>query len=341
MSAGLAAAAEVLVRDYMAVKAGEDVIITADTDGDPAVPQAIMAAAQQADARAAVLLLPPLPFQGRLADPYVIRPLSGAVLAADVWIDLTFPYLAGSELYDEAMKTERVRYLLGGDMSAEGLTRLFGRVDLDQYYAVHKAFDEMINAAMGKTVRITDAADTDVQFKIGQRGIEKPRRGDKPGFYLVPGACTMFPEVESVQGRIRIGAVFHEYFTPLKEPMTLEVDGKIRAIHGGGNERIVADRALRRAAGGEYGYIIHFTHGIHPAARATGRSFIEDMRSVGNDAIGMGLPWWQPGGGENHPDGVLFMQTIDLDGQRIVEDGMIVGPKKLAKLAAGLAPIYG
>jgi len=61
---------------------------------------------------------------------------------------------------------------------------------------------------------------------------------------------------------------------------------------------------------------------------------------VGNDAIGMGLPWWEPGGGENHPDGVLFMQTIDLDGQRIVEDGIIVGPKKLAKLATNLTPIY-
>ena len=340
MSAGLATAAEVLVCDYMAVKPGEDVIITTDTAGDPAVPQAIMAAAQQADARASVLLLPPLPFQGRLADPYLTRPLRGAVLASDVWIDLTFPYLAGSELYDEAMKTERVRYLLGGDMSAEGLTRLFGRVDLDQYYAVHKVFDEMINDAIGKTVRITDNGSTDVSFKLGQRGLEKPRRGDKPGFYLVPGSCTMFPEVESVQGRIQIGAVFHEYFTTLSDPMTLEIDGKIKAIRGGGNERIVADRALRRAGGGEYGYIIHFTHGIHPAARATGRSFIEDMRSVGNDAIGMGLPWWEPGGGENHPDGVLFMQTIDLDGQRIVEDGIIVGPKKLAKLATNLTPIY-
>jgi hypothetical protein len=34
------------------------------------------------------------------------------------------------------------------------------------------------------------------------------------------------------------------------------------------------------------------------------------------------------------------MQTIDLDGQRIVEDGIIVGPKKLAKLATNLTPIY-
>jgi hypothetical protein len=341
MSVGLAVAADVLVRDYMAVRPGENMLITADTAGDAAVWQAILTAAQQADARVALLLLPQLPFQGRLADPYLTPPLSGAVLASDVWIDLTFPYLAGSELYDDAMKTNRVRYFLGGDMTADGLARLFGRVDLDNYYAVHKAFDALINSAIGQPMRITDRAGTDVEFKLGKRGFEKPRRGDKPGSYLVPGSCTMFPEVESVRGQIRVGSVFHEYYTALAEPMTLEIDGKIKALHGGGNERFVADRALRRAAGGEYGYIIHFTHGIHPAARVTGKSFIEDMRARGNNAIGMGLPWWEPGGGENHPDAILYMQSIELDGQQIVEDGAIVGPPALAKVADELEPFFG
>jgi len=341
MSVGLAAAADVLVRDYMAVRPGENMLITADTAGDAAVWQAILTAAQQADARVALLLLPQLPFQGRLADPYLTPPLSGAVLASDVWIDLTFPYLAGSELYDDAMKTNRVRYFLGGDMTADGLARLFGRVDLDNYYAVHKAFDALINSAIGQPMRITDRAGTDVEFKLGKRGFEKPRRGDRPGSYLVPGSCTMFPEVESVRGQIRVGSVFHEYYTALAEPMTLEIDGKIKALHGGGNERFVADRALRRAAGGEYGYIIHFTHGIHPAARVTGKSFIEDMRARGNNAIGMGLPWWEPGGGENHPDAILYMQSIELDGQQIVEDGAIVGPPALAKVADELEPFFG
>jgi len=134
--------------------------------------------------------------------------------------------------------------------------------------------------------------------------------------------------------------VFHEYYTSLPTPMTLEVDGKIRSIHGGGNERSVADRALRRAgSNGEYGYVIHFTHGIHPAARVTGRSFIEDMRTKGNNAIGMGIPWWDPGGGENHPDAILYLQTIDIDEQRVVEDGNIVGPEPLATVAADLLPI--
>lgn len=338
---GLARAADVLVRDYMAVNAGESVLITADIAGDPEVWQAILTASEDAGARTAILLLPQLPFQGRLADPYITPPVIGAVLATDVWIDLTFPYLAGSKLFDDAMKIERVRYLLGGDMSADSLVRLFGRIDLDNYYAVHKSFDALMNDATGKPVRITDGVGTDVHFRLGVRGFEKPRRADKPGSLLVPGACTMFPDVDSVRGTIQVGSMFHEYYTALSAPMTLEVDGKIRAIHGGGTERFVADRALRRAAGGEYGYVIHFTHGIHPAARTTGRSFIEDMRSMGTDSIGLGLPWWVPGGGENHPDAMLFMQTIELDGQRVVEDGAIVGPPDLAELAGKLEPIYG
>ncbi|MBM3490300.1 MAG: hypothetical protein FJX68_07595 [Alphaproteobacteria bacterium] len=340
MSAATQRAAEVLLADYMALKAGENLLITADTAGDEAVWRALLNAAQMADARASLLLLSPLPFQGRLADPYVTPTLSAAVLAADVWIDLTFPYLAGSELYDRAMEAKHIRYLLGGDLKCDGLVRLFGRVDLDRYYAVHRAFDELVNNAIGRPVRITDGAGTDVSFRLGKRGFEKPRRADRPGAVLVPGACTMFPEVESVTGRIQVGSMFHEYYTALATPLTLQIDGKIKALSGGGNERIVADRALRRAVGGEYGYIIHFTHGIHPAARATGASFIEDMRAKGNDAIGMGLPWWVPGGGENHPDGVLYMQTIEVDGARVVEDGEIVGPPALARLAAALQPTY-
>ena len=341
MSASIGDAAEVLVRDYMAVKAGETVVITADTAGDEAVWRAVLSAAQQADANAALVLMPQLPFQGPLADPYVTPSLVAAVLAADVWIDLTFPYLAGAEIHHKAMEGKRVRYLLGGDMTADGLVRLFGRLDLDRYYAVHKAFDGLVNDAMGKTVRITNGGGTDVSFTLGKRAFEKPRRCDKPGSVVVPGACTMFPDIESVNGHIQVESVFHEYYTPLRSPMTLEVDGKIKALAGGGNERAVADRALRRAAGGEYGYVVHFTHGIHPAARVTGRSFIEDMRTLGNNAIGMGLPWWEPGGGENHPDAILYLHTIDVDGKRVVEDGEIVGPPSLAKLAAKLNPTIG
>ena len=334
----VARAADVLVRDYMAVKPAEEVLITADGATDPQLTSALVTAVDRADARASVLTIPQLPYQGRLADPYVPPSVGGAASGAAVWIDLTFPYLAGSHVCDEALAGGRLRYLLGGDMGGAGLARLFGGVDLDVYYDVHRTFDEVTAAAIGRPVRITDRQGSDVTFTLAKPGFAKPRRADRGGLYFVHGSCTMFPEPESVRGVLRVVAAFHEFFTHLMEPITLTLDGRIREVSGAGADRVVLERALRRAAGGEYGHVIHFTHGIHPAARMTGQSFIEDMRTIGNNAVGLGIPFWLPGGGENHPDAILAQQSIWIDGQAIVADGLIVGPPRLAKLAEQLVP---
>jgi hypothetical protein len=337
-AADVARAADVLVADYMAVAPGEAVLITADTATDPAACEALMTAVARADARGALLTIPRLPCQGALADPYVPPAVAGAAAASAVWIDLTFPYLAGSRVCDQAIHGGRVRYLLGGDMAAAGLARLFGGVDLDAYYAVHRAFDEVTAAAIGRPVRITDAHGSEVVFTLAKPGFAKPRRAEGPGLYFVPGACTMFPEPESVRGVLRVVAAFHEHYARFAEPATLEIDGRIAAVTGGGSDRHVLERALRRATGGDLGRVIHFTHGVHPAARMTGESFIEDMRVTGNDAVGLGIPFWLPGGGENHPDAIATQQSVWIDGLRVAADGVIVGPPALAALASRLVP---
>lgn len=337
-AADVARAADILVGDYMAVAPGEMVLITADAATDPGLCEALMTAVARADARGAVLTIPRLPYQGGLADPYVPPVVAGAVAGASVWIDLTFPYLAGSRVCDAAIHGGRVRYLLGADMGVAGLARLFGGVDLDVYYAVHRAFDELTSAAIGRPVRIADAHGSDVTFTLAKPGFAKPRRAERPGLYFVPGACTMFPEPDSVRGVLRVVAAFHERFARFAEPATLTIDGRITAVSGGDSDRHALERALRRAAGGDLGHVIHFTHGIHPAAIVTGESFIEDMRVTGNDAVGLGIPFWLPGGGENHPDAIITQQSLWIDGVRIVRDGAIVDPPPLAELAARLVP---
>jgi 2,5-dihydroxypyridine 5,6-dioxygenase len=79
---------------------------------------------------------------------------------------------------------------------------------------------------------------------------------------------------------------------------------------------------------------------MHPCARFTGKSFIEDCRVMGNNAVGLGLPWWVPGGGENHPDAILSRQSLWVDGQQIAEDGVIVAPPSLAKMVDELRPVH-
>ena len=125
-----------------------------------------------------------------------------------------------------------------------------------------------------------------------------------------------------------------------RAPLTVTVNGTISEIEGDPIDTRVLDRALRRAGGGDYGKVIHFTYGFHPQARFTGRSFIEDIRVIGANAIGFGLPWWVPGGGENHPDAVVTNQSLWIEDAVIAERGSLVGPPHLVELQRRLAPAH-
>jgi len=330
-------AAQAFLIDYLNYKGSEQLVITGDTAGDKAVIEALSAAAIAAGGRPLTIIIPQLPYQGKLADPYLQPALGAAVNNADVWVDVTFPYIAGSDLHAACMKQDRTRYMLASDMNADALLRLFGTCSMDDYFPLQDALDRKLAAGVGKTVRITSALGTDVSFTLGKPHSTRTRHAEKPGMYTIPGSCSLTPELESVKGRIVVETVFHEYYTPLKEPITIEVDGRIQRISGGGAERAILDRALIRAGGGQYGYIIHFTQGLHPQARFTGRCFVDDMRMLGSDAVGMGLPWWVPGGGENHPDAVMTMQSVWLDGQQIVDQGRIVNIEDAAAQKASAA----
>lgn len=323
----LAVAADFILRDFLCVSAGEQVLITADPVSDHRAIAALRNAARVQRAIAAVMTIPQLPFQGALSDPYIPEPLAVAVKNCDVWIDLTFPYLAGSHAHAEAMKTNRVRSLVLHDLTADGITRLFTSVDFDRLFALQEAFDALVTKSTGTMGRVTSRGGTDVSFTIGKPATRKIRRTNKPGTYTPPGSAVIYPDPASVRGTLVIDATFHEYYTLLKSPLVMKVDGRIQEISGGGADLRVMDRALRRAGGGEYGSIIHFSHGFHPAARFSGQSFIESIRAPGNNAVGLGIPWWEPGGGENHPDAVLSMQSMWIDGRQIVSDGIIVAPE--------------
>ena len=333
----LAVAADLLVRDFMCVRAGEQVLITADTASDDAAVKALLGAARVQGAKAGVFITPQLPYQGSLSDPYICEPLAAAVKSCDVWLDLTFPYMGGSRAHDEAMKARRCRSLLVADLGAAGLQRLFGGTDFDRLFALQQALDSLITSSLGKVCRVTCPAGTDVSFTIGKTVTKKLRKTDQPGTYTPPGSAVIYPEIESVRGELVVHGAFHEYMERLVEPFRLKVDGRVREISGGAGSRSVMERALKRAGGGQFGSVIHFSIGFHPAARLTGESFMEDIRVRGNNAVGLGIPWWLPGGGENHPDAVVLSQSMWIDSKQIVRDGVLVAPPNVVRLDEALA----
>lgn len=345
----VAVAARRLMADVMCVRPGENVLVTADAATDPLAVQALFNAARVQGGRVSVCTTPQLPFQGSLADPYVSDMLAAAVKNCDVWFDLTFPYMGGSAAHRASMEAGRTRCLLLADLGADGIARLYGMVDLDRLYEAQEVFDRLVTDNVGKECRVTCPHGTDFRFVIDKPATRKMRHTTEPGTYTPPGSAVIYPVLESVQGAAVVWAVFHEFHTRLAEPFRIVFDGgnrnagggAITEVTGGGNELTAMKRALKRAGGGsEYGSLIHLSHGFHPTARLTGRSFIEDIRVRGNNAIGLGIPWWLPGGGENHPDAVTVMQSMWIDGRQVVRDGVVVGPPDLAKLENALEPFH-
>lgn len=338
----LARAAMILMRDMMCVVEHEHVLVTCDTNTEKLAVDAIVGAAYALGTKVASMTLsPPLPFQGGLANPYLPDPVVAAAQDCDAWIDLCMPYMAGAAVYDSAMKNGRTRYFLAADIGVDGIVRIFSKADLDQVFLVSDLFNALLAESAGKQCRFTTPLGTDVRFQLADPEGLAIERATKPGGYFVPGTVMVIPELESVRGTVVCESTFHEYYTTLGDPYRFEVDGKIQSVTGGGTELKVIDRALKRAGNGEYGNIVHFTCGYHPAARFTGKSFIEDQRVTGCNAVGLGLPQWIDGGGENHPDCVMQEQSFWIDGEQIIADGVIVAPPDLADAARELKPVYG
>lgn len=329
-------AARTVVCDQFCVREGETVVVTADTSSDKAAVEAMLGAASMAGAKPALMVVPQLPYQGKLADPFIPDALTSAVAASDVWFDMTFPYLAGSSTHDRAMKAGRTRYLLLGDVDASALQRLFGTVSLDSLFEVQTRFDALMAKSEGARCRVTAPNGTDFRFRLGKPGPRKERHASGPGTSTIMGSCMFYPEPSSVRGVIALDAVFHEYYTLLSQPIRLHIGGDIERVEHAKDQEMPMERSLRRAGNGAYGQVIHLTCGFHPAARFTGQSFIENIRVAGASAIGLGVPWWVPGGGENHPDGVLTRQSLWIEEEQIVKDGRVVSPSELARAAHAL-----
>jgi leucyl aminopeptidase (aminopeptidase T) len=232
------------------------------------------------------------------------------------------------------MDANRCRYALLALAEAESFERLYGCVDFAAMMDFNVALAEFFAEAAGQRVRFTCPKGTDVTLMLDKLKMIRQRVCQSPGMNTVPGTQSFYPVMDSVKGKIVIQALFDEYYRTLREPITIEVDGKIQGFKGGATEdRPSFGRALRRAGGkGDLGFFVHFTLGFHPGTKLTQRQFIEDIRIPGSNAIGMGLPWWEPGGGENHPDGIVFDQSLWVGDVQLVKDGDFVAPGRLAKL---------
>ncbi len=230
-------AASILANDLLRLKPGETIVITADTQTDLRVVDALAGAAHTAGAKPMVVTLVSPLGVGKAADPLLpVEPLTGALSNADVWVEFNQQWLLYSTPFERAMKVNpKLRYDCLVGMDVDMMVRLIGRVDARSLSGFLKKVTAMTQAA--RQMRITTPAGNDLSFRMlpEERLVTcDDGMADEPGPHFMAGQICFFPEFDSIEGCL----VFDGTIAPpcgfLNEPVFLDVTkGRVVNVRGG------------------------------------------------------------------------------------------------------------
>jgi len=335
----LGKSADILMKEMFQLKAGETIIITADTESDERVVNAAARSAFSLGAKPMVIWLPAPYGVAKAADPMLpIDSLAAALCNADAWVEFNNQWLLYSTPFEIAMeKNKKLKYLCLVGMDADMMVRVIGRVDkkiLSEF--LHKVTEITEKA---KHMRITTPSGTDLEFDNEPRHKTTCDDGDasQPGMHMLAGQINWIPRFETINGML----VFDGSLVPpcglLKKPIVIEIEkGKVVDINGG--EQAIKFKAwLENFNDPNMFRLAHVCYGFNPGAKLTG-NILEDERVWGCTEWGLGYlsEIDAPSDGINaksHCDGICLNSSIWIDNEKIMDKGIIIhsGLKKLAE----------
>jgi 2,5-dihydroxypyridine 5,6-dioxygenase len=230
-------AALVLCKELLKLEPGETCIITADTESDPRVANAIASACFSCSAKPMVVTTATPPGVGKAADANLpIEALTGALREADAWIELNNKWLLYSTPYDIALRENpglRHKCLVG--MTVDMMVRCIGRID-------HKLLGEFLEKVYDMTVkakrfRFTTPAGGNLEFENSSDpnrvyGIDNGY-ADVPGSHMMSGQIGWTPEWDTINGKIVFDGSLDPPIGLLDEPVVLTIEkGKVKKIEG-------------------------------------------------------------------------------------------------------------
>ncbi len=338
----LAKAADVLVRDLLRVKPGESILVTFDTESDWRATLATARAAQVVDAKVAVLWHTSPPGYGKIADPHLPDSLKAAIPNCDVWVEFNYEWLLYSTPWEEAIATNRVRYLCLVGMDAPMMVRCIGRVD----WPALKEFQEKITDMTQKArkMKVTTPSGTDLTFDNGPDRPVLCETGfaDEPGAHFLGGQIGWAPVEETINGTIVFDGSFsgggEANLGVLKDPIELIVEeGKIAGIEGGKEAKFV-ESWLKSFNDPNMYNMAHICYGFNPGAILTGVC-LEDERVWGCTEWGIGyqgpMMKGKAGSAATHADGICLNSSVWLDGVKVLDEGKAIH-KELVNLSKKL-----
>ena len=197
LSFEVTSAALKLVRDFMLVKEGENVVITADTSADFRVVEAVAGAAYSVGANPVIIHYPT---SGKAYEE-PIRPVADAVVHADVWIELAYYCSMHTPCFRKAMENG-ARFTCLNGMDVIMLVNTVGRVDYDVLIEFGEYLTDKVHRS--NEVIVTDKNGTNLVGYNQGRGVKHSgQRATKKGYpVMLGGQVSWCPVEETSNGKL-------------------------------------------------------------------------------------------------------------------------------------------
>ncbi|MEG2144312.1 MAG: hypothetical protein RRY40_03170 [Oscillospiraceae bacterium] len=320
-----AKAAMKLVRDFMLVKAGETVVISADTSSDRRCVEAIANAAFTVGASPVIIYYPTT---GKaFEEPF--KPVAEAVAVADVWIEMAYYCVMHTPCFQKAME-HGTRYTCLTGLDVTMITNCIGKVNYDDLIEFGEYLVKKVEAADEVIIK-SESGSNLTAYNRGRRVKHSGQRATKKGYpVMMGGQVSWCPIEETITGKLVFDAAI---FPPseigiISENVELNIEeGRIISIEGGAQAKLFENWLASFQDPNMY-RLAHYSIGFNPGVtKPTGR-IVEDERIFGCIEMGFGSEgkslmgaFWNASA---HTDGVCSKPTIILDGKPLEINGKYV-----------------
>ena len=317
-----------LVRDFMLVKEGENVVITADTSADFRVVEAVAGAAYSVGANPVIIHYPT---SGKAFEE-PIRPVADAVEHADVWIELAYYCSMHTPCFKKALENG-ARFTCLNGMDVIMLVNTVGRVNYDVLIEFGEYLTDKVHRS--NEVIVTDKNGTNLVGYNQGRGVKHSgQRATKKGYpVMLGGQVSWWPVEETINGKLIFDAAL---FPPdtlglLNSNVELTLEKGVVTKIEGGKDAAIFEKWLSKFNDPNMFRLAHYSIGFNPGVtKPTGR-IVEDERLFGCIEMGIGSQGaslmgacWDAAA---HTDGIVSKPTILLDGYKLEENGIYVDPE--------------
>lgn len=327
-------AAKYVLKNWVALKPGEKVMILADTEADQNIIKAFMAATMFMDAEPTVVVMPPS-FQE--FERYPTRIALKAMEEADVFIPVT-PTTghAVHSLENAKLKWEKKIRIWHMGWHAGGINDIVEALrlghDYEEVWRISRRLADIMTA--GKKARLTTPAGTDltcsidgITYRVNSALAREPGESG-----CVPsGECWAGPAEGTGEGVLILDgpiALCCDSPTGPKTPIRVEIkQGRVASIEGVGPEYEKLKFLIEKNPNADN--LAELSIGTNPFLKMTGDVNRNDKRVLGTVHVAFGQNIYQiyPMGTVDSPihmDAVLPRPTLEIDNEIILKDGKIV-----------------